>query len=128
MTGPTRRSILIASLAAMGSKAFGQEPSIDIDISELAIGETFMRDRGGKRLSVRRLAEDDFLVLDTRCTHLGCPVTAIASTGFAFRCFCHGSQFAADGTVLRGPAKRPLLRHAWKKVSRNTIRVFLSAE
>jgi cytochrome b6-f complex iron-sulfur subunit len=39
------------------------------------------------------------------CTHLGCTVDP-AANGFA--CPCHGSLYASDGTVLRGPAKEPL--------------------
>ncbi len=39
------------------------------------------------------------------CTHLGCIVKP-ATAGFD--CPCHGSRFAADGSVLKGPAPRPL--------------------
>jgi cytochrome b6-f complex iron-sulfur subunit len=35
------------------------------------------------------------------CTHLGCIVQPRAES---FDCPCHGSRFAQDGTVLRGPA------------------------
>ena len=128
MTGLSRRSVLIASLAALGGKASGEPRSIDIGIAGLAIGEVLMSERGGRRVAVRRLSSDEFLVLDARCTHLGCPVRAMASAGFAFRCFCHGSQFAADGTVLRGPAERPLPHYGWQRVSADTIRVSLSEE
>jgi Rieske Fe-S protein len=46
------------------------------------------------------------------CTHLGCIIRA---TGDAFECPCHGSRFAADGTVTKGPAPQPL---PWFKVTR----------
>jgi cytochrome b6-f complex iron-sulfur subunit len=39
------------------------------------------------------------------CTHLGCIVQPSPS---GFDCPCHGSQFAADGAVLKGPAPKPL--------------------
>ena len=45
------------------------------------------------------------------CTHLGCRV-AWAREDSRFRCPCHGSSFAADGTNLDGPAPRPLERLA----------------
>ncbi len=39
------------------------------------------------------------------CTHLGC---SVARSGEGYGCPCHGSQFAANGEVLAGPAPRPL--------------------
>jgi nitrite reductase/ring-hydroxylating ferredoxin subunit len=45
------------------------------------------------------------------CTHLGCIVNPAPG---GFDCPCHGSRFAADGTVLKGPAPRAL---PWFKVA-----------
>lgn len=39
------------------------------------------------------------------CTHLGCLVQA---EGSGFACPCHGSLYAADGSLIRGPAAQPL--------------------
>jgi cytochrome b6-f complex iron-sulfur subunit len=49
--------------------------------------------------------EDGLFALSAVCTHLGCTVTR-GDEGLA--CPCHGSQFAADGANLAGPASRPL--------------------
>jgi menaquinol-cytochrome c reductase iron-sulfur subunit len=43
------------------------------------------------------------------CTHLGCAYHWDADTS-KFLCPCHGSTFGIDGTVLSGPAPRPLDR------------------
>jgi cytochrome b6-f complex iron-sulfur subunit len=39
------------------------------------------------------------------CTHLGCIVKPDAK---GFSCPCHGSEFAPDGAVLKGPAPKAL--------------------
>jgi cytochrome b6-f complex iron-sulfur subunit len=49
--------------------------------------------------------EKGLRALSLVCTHLGCLVEA-NDTGFA--CPCHGSLYAADGAVVRGPASQPL--------------------
>merc|ERR1719181_1311243 len=44
---------------------------------------------------------------DAVCTHLGCVVPWSAANN-KFICPCHGSQYAPDGHVVRGPAPLPL--------------------
>ena len=41
------------------------------------------------------------------CTHNGCMPAAPNAEG-VLACPCHGARFNADGTVNKGPAKRPL--------------------
>jgi menaquinol-cytochrome c reductase iron-sulfur subunit len=47
------------------------------------------------------------------CTHLGCAYHWDTGKG-DFVCPCHASEFALDGTVLTGPAPRPLDRFETK--------------
>jgi cytochrome b6-f complex iron-sulfur subunit len=49
--------------------------------------------------------EVGFSALSLVCTHLGC-IVETKEDGFA--CPCHGSLYTRDGSLLRGPAARPL--------------------
>lgn len=53
-------------------------------------------------------ADDSFAAVWRVCTHGACDVEV--RTNEQFECPCHGSVFAIDGTVVRGPATRPLRR------------------
>jgi cytochrome b6-f complex iron-sulfur subunit len=55
--------------------------------------------------------QDGVYAISKVCTYLGCIVKVIPD---GFECPCHGSHFAADGTVSKGPAPLPL---PWLKVS-----------
>lgn len=64
----------------------------------------------GRAVAVFRDAGGVYAI-STICTHLGCLVRASAG---GFECPCHGSAFAADGAVTKGPAPRAL---DWLQVS-----------
>ncbi len=51
----------------------------------------------------------ELVALSTVCPHLGCAVD-FDSAAEKFKCPCHRSAFAVDGTVEDGPAPRPLDR------------------
>jgi Rieske Fe-S protein len=74
----------------------------------LPAGEAFVPP--GRAVAVFRDAEGVYAV-STICTHLGC---VVKSNPDGFECPCHGSRFASDGSVTRGPAPRAL---PWLKVS-----------
>ncbi len=64
-------------------------------------------DGKGKPIMIVRGDGDRFMAFSLRCTHMGCGVGWDGETQ-TFACPCHGSRFARDGAVLRGPAKEPL--------------------
>lgn len=70
--------------------------------ASLAPGQAFLPP--GRSVAVFKDAEGVYAV-STICTHLGCVVKSEAN-GFA--CPCHGSRFAADGKVVKGPAPKAL--------------------
>jgi cytochrome b6-f complex iron-sulfur subunit len=57
-----------------------------------------------QRVTIVR-GEAGVAAISNTCTHLGC---VIATTEVGFDCPCHGSRFDAEGSVLGGPAPRPL--------------------
>ena len=65
---------------------------------------TFLVD---EKIFVFRDREKGFSVASAVCTHLGCTVAHFQSDN-RFHCPCHGSVFAADGSVIHGPAPKPL--------------------
>jgi cytochrome b6-f complex iron-sulfur subunit len=70
-------------------------------------GEAFVPP--GRTTALFRDAEGVYAI-SIICTHLGC---IVKPTPDGFECPCHGSGFARDGTVVRGPAPQPL---SWLKV------------
>jgi menaquinol-cytochrome c reductase iron-sulfur subunit len=62
---------------------------------------------------VRPGEDEKVIAFAPQCTHLGCAYHWEAQDK-AFVCPCHNSEFSADGTVLGGPAPRPLDRYQVK--------------
>ena len=48
------------------------------------------------------------VALSARCTHKGCDVLWVPAHK-SFQCPCHGGLFDADGKVISGPPKSPLV-------------------
>ena len=65
--------------------------------------------RKGRFLLVRQ--PTGALALSDECTHQKCTVDYLPERHVIF-CPCHGAQFSVTGTVLAGPAPRPLDRFA----------------
>ncbi len=52
-----------------------------------------------------------FIAVSAICTHLGC-ITQWKQDLNLIACPCHGSKFQRDGSVINGPAPRPLPHYA----------------
>lgn len=75
----------------------------------LAEGQPFVPP--GRSVALYRDAQGGVYAISTICTHLGCIVKPGPE---GFECPCHGSRFAPDGTVVKGPAPTAL---PWRKVA-----------
>lgn len=77
------------------------------DIDAIPPGEGAIVRRGIKKIAAYRAPDGEVTLRSAVCTHVGC---IIHWNGFekCWDCPCHGSQFATDGSVLNGPAVRPL--------------------
>jgi Rieske Fe-S protein len=79
---------------------------------------------GGKILAAKKIVitqprAGSFDAFTAICTHLGCTVNTVADG--TIDCPCHGSKFSiSDGSVVNGPATRPLARISIK-VQGNSI-------
>jgi Rieske Fe-S protein len=62
---------------------------------------------GLKKIAACRDQDGRLYLHSAACTHMGC-IVRWNSLEQCWDCPCHGSQFAADGTALNGPAVAPL--------------------
>ena len=71
---------------------------------------------------VLRKSEDpnDLLILNSRCTHLGCTVNW-SEADRVYLCPCHDAKFSEKGLVLDGPPPRPLDRYEEYRVTADGI-------
>jgi glycine/D-amino acid oxidase-like deaminating enzyme/nitrite reductase/ring-hydroxylating ferredoxin subunit len=78
-------------------------------IADLAPGEGAIVSAGGEKVAGFRDADGALHAVSSRCTHLGCQVVWNAAES-TWDCPCHASRFDVDGSVLNGPAVKPLER------------------
>jgi Rieske Fe-S protein len=83
----------------------GEVDSID----RIEPGQGAILRRGLAKHAVYRGKDGSVTELSAACTHVGC---IVHWNGFeqCWDCPCHGSMFLPDGSVLNGPAVRPLAR------------------
>lgn len=82
---------------------------ISLERSEvLAAGVLVDGPEGELPLHVTATGPEQYRALSTKCMHRGCQVDPV---GGGFVCPCHGSEYAADGSVKKGPTELPLVEY-----------------
>lgn len=85
----------------------GDTASAVSETSDIPSGGGGIVTRGKEKFAVRRLRDGTLQALSANCTHKGCTVSW-NNVEQTWDCPCHGSIFAADGSVIHGPARKPL--------------------
>ena len=94
-------------LGAVGEFAPGQPRLVTVSITKI---DGYLHTSAPRAVWVYRAPDDQLVVYNARCTHLGCLLTFQPSAQ-TFFCPCHGGVFGLrDGQVLDGPPPRPLDR------------------
>ena len=83
--------------------------TVDRSVDDLVAGHGGLVNVDGQQLAVYRDEGGQTYELSSRCTHMGCTIDWNDSAK-TWDCPCHGSRFAVDGTVVRGPAAEALER------------------
>jgi Rieske Fe-S protein len=74
---------------------------------ELAAGEAAILKIDGRNVAGFRDEQGALHAVSAVCTHMGC-IVGWNETDRSWDCPCHGSRFALDGSIIHGPAVKPL--------------------
>ncbi|PSJ60055.1 FAD-dependent oxidoreductase [Kumtagia ephedrae] len=85
----------------------GESQSIVASAEDIAPGGAGVLLRGDEKIAAWRDEDGRLHATSATCTHKGCTVTW-NNAERTWDCPCHGSIFAADGSVIHGPARKPL--------------------
>ncbi len=77
-------------------------------------------------LIVTRVSPDQFDAVSSECTHHGCDVNLYDPLVGGLSCDCHHSFYAPYGTVLGGPAPKPLPKAATTFDGVNILKIDIS--
>jgi glycine/D-amino acid oxidase-like deaminating enzyme/nitrite reductase/ring-hydroxylating ferredoxin subunit len=77
------------------------------DLASIGAGEAAVLKVEGSNIAAYRDETGTLHACSAVCTHMGCLV-GWNGTDRTWDCPCHGSRFALDGSVLHGPAVKPL--------------------
>ena len=107
---PVREAV---SMLKLGAEVAGHflgdrvRPSHADSVDDVEAGTGAVVRVRGRQCAVYRDDTGTVHAVSARCTHLGC-IVQFNDAETAWECPCHGSRFGVDGSVLQGPANRPL--------------------
>jgi len=93
ITGPVSFSVLVSNYPALANVGGSNYPAL------ANVGGIAQIDSGGAPIAAVRTGASTFAAFSLICPHFGCTV---GINGSAFRCPCHGAQFASTGTWIGG--------------------------
>lgn len=102
------KNFIKENLNVAGSLISGKLQALPQDIT-LEPGEGKKLSFDGKKAGAYRDMDGSYYIVDATCKHLGCEVRW-NSAEKSWDCPCHASRYSFDGTVLEGPALKPLDR------------------
>lgn len=90
----------------------GDSQSIMESADDIASGEDGVIVRGDEKIAAWRDESGALHAVSATCTHKGCTITW-NNAARTWDCPCHGSIFAADGSVIHAPPASLCRRRNW---------------
>lgn len=119
VTGSATLFMVPTALAACGNTKKKSADNSPLTVNLADVANAPLKQQGGFVVTdntiIINTAADGIIALSSICTHKGCTVE-YDKTNKDILCPCHQSEFAFDGSVLQGPAEKPLPKY---KVTRN---------
>lgn len=101
---------LLAACGGQETAAPAREDGALAQVTDVPVGGAVLATApDGTKVLVTRPDESQTLAFSSVCPHQGCTV---APDDGRLACPCHGSQFALDGSLQRGPAEKSLTPYA----------------
>ncbi len=114
--------VAIAACSPQTTAASGDWQTVGTSAELDKTGQLLAKDSPvGPVLVVGTSKAPNLTAVNPTCTHAGCTVAWKAGAK-KFACPCHGSEFAADGKVQKGPATEALKTYA-AKIEGNSVLV-----
>ena len=122
-------AICSSCLAACGplDEVISPPTNLDFTLNLEDPANSALKTNGGfiykDKIIVARISDGSYVALSSVCTHQEGTV-AYENGANRFHCPNHGSNFAADGSVINGPAGSPLMTYKTSLLNATSLRVF----